>query len=300
MMISRHSHLRLQPWRRPPKVRPSFASGATRIAALLLLSAVIGCGLDSDGSHKASNSGAQGLGEGATTVGRFQTESVRLGISRPLFLLIDTATGAVLQRPARSSQKFEPITNEPPPGANFDPKVPGRFNVKVVPGRRGSALLRLDTATGDTWFHQLGSKQATWQALPSALEVNTQANSGSTKPAARAGKSRVADRAASSQDGAKKPQVKQPSIASMVEVLTEPGLDPELQIWTAGLMADIYPTEAIELITTRLRDSDSKLHLTIVEKVQLDSAGRVRRALQKISGHDDPAVAAALAKKLTP
>ena len=299
-MISRHGHPRLQPWRRPPEVRPSFASGAMRIAALLLLSAVIGCGLDSDGSHKASNSGAQGLGEGATTVGRFQTESVRLGISRPLFLLIDTATGAVLQRPARSSQKFEPITNEPPPGANFDPKVPGRFNVKVVPGRRGSALLRLDTATGDTWFHQLGSKQATWQALPSALEVNTQANSGSTKPAARAGTSRVADRAASSQDGAKKPQPKQPSIASMVEVLTEPGLDPELQIWTAGLMADIYPTEAIELITTRLRDSDSKLHLTIVEKVQLDSAGRVRRALQKISGHDDPAVAAALAKKLTP
>ena len=281
-------------------VRPSFASGATRIAALLLLSAAIGCGLDADGSHKASNSGAQGLGEGATTVGRFQTESVRLGISRPLFLLIDTATGDVLQRPARSSQKFEPITNEPPPGANFDPKVPGRFNVKVVPGRRGSALLRLDTATGDTWFHQLGSKQATWQALPSALEVNTQANSASTKPAASAGKGRVADRAAPLQDGTQKPQAKQPSIASMVEVLTEPGLDPELQIWTAGLMADIYPTEAIELITTRLRDADSKLHLTIVEKVQLDSAGRVRGALQKISGHDDPAVAAALAKKLTP
>jgi hypothetical protein len=277
-----------------------MASGAARIVAVLLLSAVIGCGLDSDGSHKASTSGTQGLGEGATTVGRFQTESVRLGMSRPTFLLIDTATGDVLQRPVRSSQMFEPVTDEPPPGANFNPKVPGRFSVKVVPGGRGSALLRLDTATGDTWFYQLGSKQTTWQALPSALEVSAQANSGSAVPAAGGTNSRDANRPVSSQVGAQKPQVRRPSVASMVEVLTEPGLDPELRIWTAGFMAETYPTEAVELITTKLRDADSKLHLTIVEKVQLDSEGRVRRALQKVSGHDDPAVAAALAKKLTP
>jgi len=221
-------------------------------------------------------------------------------MSRPTFLLIDTATGDVLQRPVRSSQMFEPVTDEPPPGANFNPKVPGRFSVKVVPGGRGSALLRLDTATGDTWFYQLGSKQTTWQALPSALEVSAQANSGSAVPAAGGTNSRDANRPVSSQVGAQKPQVRRPSVASMVEVLTEPGLDPELRIWTAGFMAETYPTEAVELITTKLRDADSKLHLTIVEKVQLDSEGRVRRALQKVSGHDDPAVAAALAKKLTP
>jgi hypothetical protein len=224
-------------------------------------------------------------------------------VSRPLFLLVDTATGLVMERPVMGSREFRPVTNEPAPGAALDSFVPGRYDVSVVPGRRGSGLLRLDTVTGETWFYQLGANQGKWDALPRAL-----ADSSAPKNRVVVGKaapretpvanSAKARRAATSLKIERSDASEKPPVEPMIEVLTQPGFDPELQLWTAEYMAHTHPVRASELLSIKLMDSDPRVIVAIIENVTLDAEGRVRAALEKLQGHADPGVAEALSAKL--
>lgn len=272
------------------------------LAALVGAGTLIGCGLEPDGSHKsAPSNGANVSSASADAVGRYRSESIRLGVTRPLFLLIDTATGLVLERPILGAQKFRPVGTDPAPGANLDPLVNERFDVKIVPGRRGSALLRLDTATGAAWFYQLSAKQAAWQVLPSTLDEELKKPSADTDDADANGEAASGSLSstgpAALQVGRAAPESR-PPIEAMIEVLTEPGFEPELRVWTADHMAGIYPVEAAELLSVKLQTADRRVMLAIIEKVALDSEGQVRAALEKLKGHADKKVAAAVNEKL--
>ena len=260
----------------------------------LLVFTAAGCGLESDGSHKETQDPAPTVRN--ADIGRFKTEAVRLGVARPLFLLIDTATGQVLQRHILGSQKFRPVTPEPGPGADLNPLVSGRYDVKVVPGRRGSALLRLDSVTGKTWFAQLDANQSEWYAIPSSLDDAPQKPQGLGAGAASEAPSRRAGRTSAVRPG--QPQTKKPTLKSLLDVLTDPNHEPELRIWTAGHLAEVYPVEAVEMLGTTLEASEPKVIVAIVETVKFDSAGRVKTALEALRGHEDARVAKALSKKL--
>ncbi len=124
---------------KPPQTARVLIVG---LFAITVATGHLACGLESDGSHRAADSRSA---DAPQMLDRYRTEAVRLGVSRPLFLLIDTATGQVLQREILGNQKFQPVTDDPAPGDRLKSKIPGRFDVTVVPGRRGLGLLRLDT-----------------------------------------------------------------------------------------------------------------------------------------------------------
>lgn len=267
----------------------------------------VGCGIDQDGSYKnaapvaAAGSGGSSAG---SQIGRYQTEAVRLGVNRPLFLLTDTATGQVFRRSILGAQTFRPVTEEPAPGASLETPVTGRYDVKVVPGRGGSALLRLDSVTGETWSLQLGGTQKAWYVIPSELaQADGKPESFRAAPKAAAPPvsiPRVPKAAAAGHNpppAASVPARLTP-IEPMLEVLTEPGFEEELVIWTGAHLASIYPAEAAELLTGALSDGNPKVMVSIIEALEFDDDGRVRGALEAVKGHSDATVAEAATSKL--
>jgi len=263
-----------------------------KLVLTLLVVAVSGaCGIERDGSHKQVV--VASVDASSDSLGRYQTESVRLGVSRPLFLLIDTATGRVYRRNILGAQKFQPVSDEPAPGDDLEPQRVGRYDVKVVPGRRGSALLRLDTVTGKTWFLQLSPAQREWYAIPSSLEdeIPARVSGGATSltPHKASGDGGVASTS-------KEP--KKPPIKALLEVLIDRTYDTQLRIWTAGHMAGIYPVEAAQLAGTELADDDPRILLAVIDEVAFDPDGQVRAALVALQGHADERVAAALEARL--
>ena len=264
----------------------------------LVLVAAMGpgaCGLERDGSHKtegSSNAAASAGQPGA--LGRYRAEAVRTGVSRPLFLLIDTATGQVLERNSVGAQQFRPVTEDSAPGADLEPKVPGRYDVKVVPGQRGSALLRVDTVTGQSWLVQLSSSQRQWYVIPSNLDEKQQKNAALRSTGARP----ASQGPATGSPAPNRPS--KPTLAATVEAITAPGVPPALREWIAGQMAKFYPAEAAELLTTALKSDDPEVMIAIIKGVELDTDGRVRAALESLRGHADTQVAEAVSKKLAP
>lgn len=264
------------------------------IAALAL--SLAACGLESDGSHSNRKNASAASVEGSVEaqIGRYQTEVVRLGVPRPFFLLIDTATGGVERRMILGSQKFRPLVEEPPPGAEIEPKIAGRYEVKVTPGRRGSGLMRLDTVTGRSWFYQLGADQASWyeigrladegkgRAAPSAAAPGGEsANKGDESAAADGGKPRNEN-----------------ELRGLKEVLGDSSYDMQLRIWTAKHMAELYPVEAAEMASTKLAEEDPRILVAIANTAELDADGRVRAAFKQLAGHNDEKVAAAIAERI--
>ncbi|MFT5694251.1 MAG: hypothetical protein ACI9QQ_000224 [Myxococcota bacterium] len=276
------------------------------VMALMTMTLIVamGCGIDQDGSYQkaapAAAASAQG-GTGGTQIGRYQTEAVRLGVNRPLFLLTDTATGQVFQRSILGAQTFRPVTEEAAPGAHLETPIAGRYDVKVVPGRGGSAILRLDSVTGATWSLQLGGTQRTWYVIPSEL------SQGDDKPesfraAPEAASTPHEPRAAAAGHQAPSTALtpaRLPPIEAMLEVLTEPGFEEELAIWTGSHLASIYPAEAAELLTGQLAEGNPKVMVSIIEALEFDEGGRVQTALEAVKGHSDEAVAAAATSKLS-
>lgn len=264
----------------------------SKLALTLLVVVFSGaCGIERDGSHKQVV--VASVDASSDSLGRYQTESVRLGVSRPLFLLIDSATGRVFQRNILGAQKFRRVSDEPAPGDDLEQQQVGRYDVKVVPGRRGSALLRLDTVTGKTWFLQLGSTQREWYAIPSSLEDELPApvpdDSASLTPHKASGDNAVSSTSI---------EPKKPPIQALLEVLTDRAYDTQLRIWTAGHMAGIYPVEAAQLAGTELADDDPRILLAVIDEVAFDPDGQVRAALVALQGHADKRVAAALETRL--
>jgi hypothetical protein len=258
---------------------------------LIALAGLTSCGLESDGSRKTQPGAAV---EAASQVGRYRAEPVRKGVSRALLVLIDTATGAVLQRPLLGAQSFKPVAEELAPGANLDPKIPGRFDVQLVPGRGGSALLRLDTVTGKSWMVRLNGPNRRWQALRSAHETAPAAIPKAATNAAAPKKSVAqVDRAAGKLLDTTDKQLK-----TAIEVLTQPGYELELQVWTAQHLASVFPVEAAALLATDLKAADPKIVIAIIEGFAFDPGGKVRATLKSLESHADAKVAAAARKRL--
>jgi hypothetical protein len=266
----------------------------------------LGCGLERDGSHATSADTAPATsGEGAFH-DRYRTEVVRLGVSRPLFMLIDTATGRVETRTVLGNQMFRPLAAPPPPGAELEPRLPGRYDVKVVPGRRGSALLRLDTVTGKTWFFQLGASQKNWRVLDRLTEEEAATESEAPAGAPSPGQPRqegatgstdapppATQAMADSGDGRSENELE-----GLREVLGDSSYDIQLRIWTAKHMAELYPVEAAEMASAQLSSDDPRILVAIADTAQLDPDGRVRTAFEGLAGHQDKKVAAAIAARI--
>jgi hypothetical protein len=259
------------------------------VLATVLAGVPIACGLEGDGSHRSASPNDSATPQ---MFGRYRSEAVRLGVARPLFLLVDTATGLVLQRDVMGTQKFQPVTDDPAPGADLKSKIPGRYDIKVVPGRRRAGLLRLDTVTGKTWFAQLGSSKRSWQALPSSLDDRPNAPRG---PNANSSVSQGLQ----SSTPAGVAEGSAPPMEAILEVLTQPGYEIELRVWTASEMARLYPAEAAELLGGALISDDPKVMIAIIEGVSLGEDGRARKALESLQGHGNPKVAAAIREKLS-
>ncbi len=263
---------------------PSLVLGLTAVAVL-----ATACGLESDGTRARSKAAASVSSDQGGSTGRFQTEVLRIGVQRPLFLLVDTATGWVAQRPILGNQKFRPVSDEPAPGADLEPKLPGRYDVKVTPGRRGSGLLRVDTVTGDAWFFQLGMKHAKWMELGRLAE----------HPAAERGQ---AETAPPSGPPGTVADVETPAnrieLQAFKVVLLDPSQDVQLRIWTARQSAELYPAETAELATEELSGDDPRILVAIANSVELDAEGRVRSALESLASHADEAVRAAVEERI--
>lgn len=275
---------------------PRGQSRRLPVFALALVAAIgLGaCGLERDGSHKTEGSRGAAAAGAPAELGRYRTEAVRLGVPRPLFLLIDTATGQVLQRNIAGGQKFRPVTEDSAPGADLEPKVPGRYDVKVVPGQRGSALLRVDTVTGQSWFAQLSSAQSQWYVIESSLDEEPPAAEALRSPGAR-----PASQAAATGSPDQNP-VRKPTLAATLEAISDPEVETALRVWIARQMAEFYPAEAAELLNTSLKSDDPKVMVAIIKGVELDTDGRVRAALESLRGHANTQVAEAVRKKLAP
>ncbi len=279
----------------------SRSAGMGRLTLLLAAATLLvtGCGLERDGSHAQRADSGPAASESAASVGRYRTEAVRLGVSRPFFMLIDTATGGVESRVILGSQMFRPIATSRPPGADLEPKVPGRYQVKVVPGRRGSALLRLDTVTGKTWFFQLGANQQDWMVIDRAVQRDAPEGdaSGSAQAPARSRQQPTAAGPAAT-DAGQSTARNENELKGMVEVLSDPSYDMQLRIWTAKHMAKLYPVEAAEMASSQLTGDDPRILVAIADTAELDPDGRVRTAFEALAGHSDEKVSAAIAARL--
>jgi len=281
--------------------------GARIVVALIVAFATSACGLESDGSRRASVAETPGSNPGE--LGRYRTEAIRLGVQRPLFLLIDTATGAVEQRVILSNQEFKPVGASPAPGAGLETLVPGRFDVQVVPGRRGSGLLRLDTVTGRVWFLQLGPEHPEWKEIARA-SVREAAQAAKALDAAGANAAQNESEGASASGtqnttpgptgvGASgRPVQRKIELRALKEVLLDPSQDIQLRVWTAKQAAELYPAETAELTLDALSGDDPKILVAIANTAQLDPEGRVRAAFEQLASHDDEAVQEAVAERI--
>ncbi len=270
------------------------------VLVLFLFASLSACGLEPDGSHKARSSqlvGGAAAGS-LSEVGRYRTEAVRLGVQRPLLLLIDTATGMVLQSNVLGAKTFRPVAEDPAPGGELESKIPGRYDVKVVPGRRGSALLRLDTLTGQTWFLQLSSTQQRWSEITSSLDAEAEEVGNESPP--RTGSTAERGRGSSQRAvkaGSKEP-ASEPPAENLLEVLTKSEYETDLRIWTAQKMADLYPARAVEFLGTRVASEAPKVAVALIERLELDTDASVRSALESHREHEEPTIARAVRKKL--
>lgn len=84
----------------------------------------------------------------------------------------------------------------------------------------------------------------------------------------------------------------------LVEVLTQPGYETELQVWTAGHMAGLYPVESAEMLGTTLKAADPKIVIAVIDALTLDTSDQIRAAVESLESHSDSQVAKAARKKL--
>ena len=97
------------------------------------------------------------------------------------------------------------------------------------------------------------------------------------------------------------PLVAQRDLAALEDilvVLTEPGYEIELRVWTASQLATLYPGEAVDLLSGDLKKDDPKVIIAIIGGLEIDADRRVRAAIESLRGHENAKVANAVRKKL--
>jgi hypothetical protein len=145
-----------------PSTRPIPHSLGTLVAGVGMIW-IVGCGEQTEPVWQPRSEAPI---EALDARDRWQTQSIRLSVKKPLIIRWDTATGEVTERLILGDGSFKTVARELPPGASLDPIEVGRYLVDVIPGRRGSALLRLDTVTGQVWLVHLNVKPRRWIAIP--------------------------------------------------------------------------------------------------------------------------------------
>ena len=97
---------------------------------------------------------------------------------------------------------------------------------------------------------------------------------------------------------AAKPTNRKKRLELLVEVLTQPGYETELRVWTAGHMAGLYPLESAEMLGTTLKAADPKVVIAVIDALTLDTSDQIRAAVESLESHSDSQVAKAARKKL--
>jgi hypothetical protein len=250
-------------------------------AAIAAFSLMVGCSESAEPQAAVTNAGPTGP---RLEIGRWNIEAVRLGVNRPLFILSDSATGAVSARAILAKGGFKPVAPETPPGVNLDPKAAGRFEISVVPGKGGSAILRLDTVTGRVWTHQLSARKKSW------VEVS---NAAASKPVETA---KAGPGGSKMVVPAQEPQ-KIP-IGPLLEVVNDPEMDQSFRVWTGGLLAEAYPSKTLDLLSTKIVSSDPELMVGMIGELDLSQDPSLRSRLAPFAKNPNASVASAAKKKL--
>ena len=274
-------------------------SASTRLIVAAVAIAVTACGVEPD-THPERGTPGSGPAAAHSTeeaIGRWRVEAVRLGVNRPLFVLSDSATGAVLTRDIMGKGGFKPISLEPAPGLELGSENAGRFKVSVVPGRGGAALLRLDTVSGRIWSLQLRTRNRIWEDYSRATGGQRQTKVSEAKETAPA-------RVAKSGPGnskkvvAPKPKPRKTPLKPLLEVVNDPDMDLKFRVWTGGILAGEHPGEAIKSFSHDAVSSQPELIATMISALKLGSNARLRSKLEPFANHENPLVASAAKEKL--
>lgn len=158
------------------------------------------------------------------------------------------------------------------------------------------SVLLLVAVTSSCGLESDGSRKTPQAA---AIEAETETEAETASQAEHKTEPRPGAQTATSGGASASPENSKKSLALHIEVLTQPGLGTELQVWTAGHMAGLYPVESAEMLGTTLEAADPKVVIALIDGLTLDAGGRVRTALESLESHSDSQVAKAARKKLS-
>jgi hypothetical protein len=156
------------------------------------------------------------------------------------------------------------------------------------------SVLLLVAVTSSCGLESDGSRKT-----PQAAAIETETEAETASQAEHKTEPRPGAQTAVSGGASASPENSKKSLALHIEVLTQPGLGTELQVWTAGHMAGLYPVESAEMLGTTLEAADPKVVIALIDGLTLDAGGRVRTALESLESHSDSQVAKAARKKLS-
>ena len=146
---------------------------------------------------------------------------------------------------------------------------------------------------------QLSSNQRRWYAVPSRPNYEPLDAKAKTSAEKNAAKRKAAAEAKNPSQTATDNEGGLPPLETLVEVLTEPGYELELRVWTATLLANSHPIDAAQMLGTTLASCDPKVLVAVIEGLTLDPKGKVKASLQPLAEHPESKVAKAAQKKLS-
>ena len=248
----------------------------------------IACSGGESGPTSSSATPDASVAEKPDAVGRWNVESVRLSVREPLILRWDSATGEVTEREILGKGPFKPVARESPPGASLASLEAGRYSVRVIPGRLGSALLRLDTKTGEVWLLHLNTRPRRWVSIPVR---------GSTAEAAKFAEKAI--QAKKKEAGAPTPgAAENPTLEQLVELLEAKENPQDVRAGMPDLIVIHYPEAATQALLPSLQDDDPVVVVSVIDALPVAKDPSVAPALQPLLSHPDDRVAEAVRRKL--
>ncbi len=168
------------------------------------------------------------------------------------------------------------------PTAPHDPGEIGKFEVALVPGLKGLAIVRTNTITGEVYIYHLRDQSKKWLEIDAGMgDLEAQRKPGlrqSEKPSGMV--------------------QEVPDMESIADVLRSDESPPEVRTIMVTLLGKHYPGDSKKVLLATLDDDDPQVLMSVI--VALPAEGPdVVEGLKGLLSHPNPEVAKAARMKLT-
>jgi hypothetical protein len=164
-----------------------------------------------------------------------------------------------------------------------DPGEVGKFEISLVPGRKGLAAVRTNTITGEVYIYHLRDPGKKWQRVRGATSGGEKKRSPGLSREKKMASARTQE---------------VPDMDSIVDVLHDEESTAELRAIMVTLLGKHYPGDSVDILLVTLADEDPQVVLNVIATLPSEKSLEVATALEGLSDHPNADVVKAARQKV--